>query len=57
MQPGEFWAMTVQEWFWEYDIRVTNEPEGETFSGPEWDAARAEHRRKLDGNQSSKFSG
>lgn len=32
IQPGEFWDMTVSEWFAEYDLRVTNAP-GDKFAG------------------------
>jgi len=32
IQPSEFWAMTIPEWFLEYDLRAPKDPKG-TFAG------------------------
>jgi len=46
--------MTPQEWCWEYDLRSEQAKQidklmetGGKFSGPDWDKARAEHRKKM----------
>lgn len=46
--------MTPQMWWWEYDMRVSENKRvkemmngGGKFSGPEWDKARREHREKM----------
>ena len=54
IQPSEFWRMTVQEWWWEYDMRVDEAKrlqdmmkDGGKWSGPKWDEARRKHREKM----------
>jgi hypothetical protein len=32
IQPSEFWAMTIPEWFLEYELRAPKDPKG-TYAG------------------------
>jgi hypothetical protein len=51
IQPSEFWAMSVQEWWWEADSKIAvskrlkKGPSG--FSEAEWEDARRRHREKM----------
>ena len=55
MQPSEFWALSPWEFWLEFDARyaaaiaMKKAVEGtDKFSGPEWEKARAIHRKKME---------
>lgn len=46
--------MAPEQWWWEFDMRVQENKRineaakgGGKFTGPEWDKARREHRKKM----------
>lgn len=58
MQPSEFWQLSPEEFWWEYDMRVRvnkrldEEKVGRvkpTFTSAEWEAARKKFREKENG--------
>lgn len=60
MQPSEFWGISPQEWWWEYDMRVAEAEEvkkaigkNKTTATPDWDRLRKLHKAKMNGNAST----
>jgi len=53
MQPSEFWALSLTEFWWEFDSNVAKhkkiKPGPKGFSNSEWEAARKLHREKING--------
>lgn len=54
VQPSEFWAMAIRDWWWEYAARDEESRElrrmADTpakFRGPKWDEARKRHAEKM----------
>ena len=51
MQPSEFWQLSPQEWWWEFDQRMHEQKrltqKGGGLSQAEWEEARRKHKERM----------
>lgn len=55
MQPSEFWLLSPQEWWWEFDAKFkahrriadAQDKAAGKFTETEWEAARRIHKEKM----------
>lgn len=51
MQPSEFWSLSSQEFWWEYDTKIESHKRTQKGLGghsiAEWEEARRKHRKKM----------
>jgi hypothetical protein len=58
MAPSEFWNLSTQEWFWEFDTKIAEARRikemqtkpGSKFTEGEWAKARKLHSEKMKQN-------